>query len=180
MFGQAGFEWCIPFPYAESGAAMALYKEARGRAVRSQWWARLTGRSRALLSLKDVSQAGSDHSHSSAGIRAVPIAQIRGSENRADDFDCDFNPLQERTCERWLSIARAWQRGVSLPPVYLIQVGEYYFVRDGHHRISVARALGQESVEASVDVWIVDEPLPWEKPTQERRRKDGQAVAQPV
>jgi len=49
--------------------------------------------------------------------------------------------------------------------VELIQVGDVYFVRDGHHRISVARALGQRDVEAEVTLWQVTGPLPWEQPT---------------
>jgi hypothetical protein len=89
----------------------------------------------------------------------VLIAQIDGSENRSTDFDRNFNPLNDHTRDRWLSIARAWQRGRYLPPVKLIQVGDHYFVRDGHHRISVARALGWEVVYATVEVWIVGKPL---------------------
>jgi hypothetical protein len=57
-----------------------------------------------------------------------------------------------------------------LPPVALIQVGDYYFVRDGHHRISVARALGQQVIEATVEVWQVDKPLPWEQRVQAHDR----------
>ena len=81
------------------------------------------------------------------------IDQICGSESRAHDFDADFYPLQENTKERWLSIAAATQRGCQLPPVILIQIGESYFVRDGHHRISVARAQGQKTIQAKVETW---------------------------
>jgi hypothetical protein len=49
-----------------------------------------------------------------------------------------------------------------LPPVVLVQVGDVYFVRDGHHRISVARALGQLDIEAEVTVWHLSGPLPWD------------------
>jgi hypothetical protein len=47
--------------------------------------------------------------------------------------------------------------------VELVQVGDVYFVLDGHHRISVARALGQQDIEAKVMVWRVTGPLPWER-----------------
>ena len=83
----------------------------------------------------------------------VSIDQISGSECRARDLDADFNPLQENTKERWLRIAKALKRGVNLPPVILIQIGEHYFVRDGHHRISVARAQGQKMIRAKVEIW---------------------------
>jgi hypothetical protein len=61
-----------------------------------------------------------------------------------------------------MSIARARDRDKALPPVELIQVGDLYFVRDGHHRISVARAVGQRYIEAEVTAWQVSGPLPWE------------------
>ncbi len=87
-----------------------------------------------------------------AGARAVPIHQIRGSEGRYGDFDIDFNPLNSRTAGRWMSVAVAMSQGVTLPPVELIQVGEDYYVRDGHHRISVARAFGEKYIDAVVTV----------------------------
>jgi hypothetical protein len=96
-------------------------------------------------------------------MRTVPIEQIQGSESRSHEFDRNFNPLRGYNKDRWLSIAMARQRDKALPPVELIQVGEVYFVRDGHHRISVARALGQQDIEAEVVVWQVNGPLPWEK-----------------
>jgi hypothetical protein len=74
----------------------------------------------------------------------VSSDQIYGSESRVQDFNADINPLQDYTMGRWLSIATAMHRGLELPPVILIQIGELYFVRDGHHRISVARAQGQK------------------------------------
>jgi hypothetical protein len=95
----------------------------------------------------------------------VPIAQIGGSEGRAGDFDRDFNPLQDYTRERWLGIAAARERGKALPLVSLAQVGDIYFVKDGHHRISVARALGQKAIEAKVVEWQVEGSLPWETST---------------
>jgi hypothetical protein len=146
-----------------------LYDRALARGQQSSSWSGLTRRSRTLLSLAEVFEACTIQARSSAGQRVVAIAQIRGSENRAVDFDCDFNPLQEHTRDRWLGIAAARQRGRCLPPVALIQVGDRYFVRDGHHRISVARALGQETIEATVEVWQVDGPLPWEHPAEDPR-----------
>lgn len=60
-------------------------------------------------------------------------------------------------------MAVARQQGKALPPVRLVQVGDLYFVRDGHHRISVARALGQQDIKARVTIWQVEGPLPWER-----------------
>ena len=139
-----------------------LYARARQRARRGRFWASLTGRTESLLSLKQIRTACTVEAESDGGIRTVPISQIRGSEGRSRYFDRDFNPLYDQARGRWLSIVRARQQGKPLPPVALVQVGDAYFVQDGHHRISVARALGQLDVEARVTVWQVAGPVPWE------------------
>ncbi len=86
----------------------------------------------------------------SLGLRCVEIKRIVGTESRAGDFDADFNPRSDRTRDRWVRIAEVRLRQNALPPVDLIQVGSEYFVRDGHHRISVARALGNVFIDAQV------------------------------
>lgn len=143
-------------------ATDVLYARARNQGRRGLLWSALTGRSRRLLDLGEIKATCTVHSHRDVGIRVVPISQIRGSEGRCTDFDHDFNPLQEHNKGRWLHVARVWGSGKSLPPVELVQIGELYFVRDGHHRISVGRALGQRTVEAQVAEWQVSGPLPWE------------------
>jgi hypothetical protein len=139
-----------------------MYARARDQAQWSLLRSALTRRPHHLLALGEVNASCTVHAHRNAGMRTVPISQIRGSESRCTDFDRDFNPLQDHSRERWLHIARARKRGKALPPVELIQAGEIYFVRDGHHRISVARALGQRTIEAQVVVCQVSGSLPWE------------------
>jgi hypothetical protein len=92
-----------------------------------------------------------------AGVETVQLDRIRGSQGRCNDFDSAFTPLKNYNKERWLSVATAYQAGVALPLVSLIQVGEDYFVQDGHHRVSVARAFGQQQIEAEVTVMEVAE-----------------------
>src|SRR5262245_17583478 len=128
--------------------AEALFASARRAGRARQVWARLRGQSMRLLDLSRVASANTIGDRRAAGVQIVPIDQIRGSEGRCEDFDCAFHPLREYIEERWVSVARAQVRGISLPPVELIQLGEVYFVRDGHHRISVAAALGQQEVDA--------------------------------
>jgi hypothetical protein len=140
------------------------YFEVRARGRRAALWSKLTGKSRRLLCLAEIDAARVRDRHR-AGLRAVAIAQIRGSEGRSEDFDRCFYPIQNHSRERWMSVARARDKETALPPVDLIQVGELYFVRDGHHRISVARALGERYIEAEVTVWKVDGPLSWEQST---------------
>lgn len=122
-------------------------------------WAKLTRREYRLQSLQTVEKQLTRHARSYAGIRLVPIAQIGGSEGRCDDFDVAFRPLKSHTRERWISVAVACSRDVVLPVVELVQVGETYFVCDGHHRISVAKLAGQVEIEAAVTVWHTDAPI---------------------
>jgi hypothetical protein len=138
------------------GLAVRKWRDARFHGQLGQIWSRLTGRSGRLLDLSAWRAAGRLLGGRSAGIRTVPISKIRGSEGRSEDFDREFHPLRLHNQGRWLSVATARQRGVVLPPVELIQIGDIYFVRDGHHRISVAKAFGQEEIEAEVTVWETD------------------------
>jgi hypothetical protein len=162
-------------------ATVDLYE----RAAAGSWWYRLwtalRGRSPRLLDLRALAANWTIREQYFLGDRTVPIASIRGSESRSDDFDAAFHPTQPHTEVRWRNVARAWLTGVPLPPVELIQVGEVYFVRDGHHRISVARALGANAIDARVTRWDVDGPLPWQKPVRARRPAyQPPAQAQPV
>jgi hypothetical protein len=83
----------------------------------------------------------------------IEVERIRGSVCRACDLDADFLPLGSSLGQRWASIYAARQCGQSLPAVSVVQVGEVYYVRDGHHRVSVARLIGEEYIEAHVQVW---------------------------
>jgi hypothetical protein len=143
-------------------AANGLYARARERGRRAQFWSMLAGRARGLLDLADVEATCRVSASYDAGFQIVSIDRIRGSEGRVRDFDCNFYPLKDHNRERWLGIAEARDRGKVLPPVALVKVGDLYFVLDGHHRISVAQALGQLEIEATVIVWQVEGTLPWE------------------
>lgn len=156
-----------------------LYSRARERGQRGLFRSFFSRHSSCLRSLQEIEDTCAVHAHHDAGTQTVPLRQIRGSESRCADFDRDFNPLHDHNKGRWLSIAGARQRGKALPPVDLVQVGDIFFVRDGHHRISVARELGQQAIEAKVMVWQVTGPLPWEKSKGTiTRRRIGQETRQ--
>jgi hypothetical protein len=110
-------------------------------------------RTPALRSLRQASQEANGSGSRYLGTLAVPIEQIGGSEGKVDEFDASFRPLKPMNRDRWVSVAVAFLQGKTLPPVELIKIGQQYFVRDGHHRISVARAYGQYDVDAVVTVW---------------------------
>lgn len=84
------------------------------------------------------------------GLQVVPLDSIVGSVDRGKEFDRAFQPTSSQVRARWERIAQAMRRGEALPPVQLYRVGEVHFVRDGHHRVSVARALGRRDIEAYV------------------------------
>ena len=158
MLNQTGVQAGLRGPVPGSGtarAALGAFRKARcpdwGGKLRSL----LTGRSCRLLRLSDIQASSTVGNSHYAGTRPVAIRHIRGSEGRCEDFDAGFRPLRAHNRGRWTSVAEARLRGVTLPPVELILVGEVYYVRDGHHRISVARAFGQEHIDAEVTVWEV-------------------------
>jgi hypothetical protein len=87
------------------------------------------------------------------GTHAVEVSKISGTFNKQIDFDAQFHPTQRHSENRWLRVATAFLRGVELPPVELAEVDGQYFVKDGHHRVSVARALGYRYLDANIEVW---------------------------
>jgi hypothetical protein len=127
-------------------AAKAFY-QAFNHGRRNQLLAKILRRENHLQSLS--SQPVSSHRPTSH-IVTVPIRQIKGSLGRNEDFDVNFNPLQEHNRSRWISIATAMRMGIPMPAVELVQVGDIYYVRDGHHRISVAKSMYQEAIEARI------------------------------
>jgi len=93
------------------------------------------------------------------GIRTVSIDSIVGSEGRYRNFTKYFLPLKEDLRDRWKKVAQAHYFRQHLPPVELYKVQDVYFVKDGHHRISVARTKGVRNIEARVYEYECDVPL---------------------
>jgi hypothetical protein len=93
------------------------------------------------------------HRQYSRGLMTVPIRRIVGSEGRNRDFDRFFHPLNEHVSGRWVNVAVSVLSGRCLPPVQLIELDDNYYIRDGHHRVSVASAIGQKDIEAQIIVW---------------------------
>jgi hypothetical protein len=103
-----------------------------------------------LLSLGEEVAALGYRGERSLGLCVVPLGTIVGTVDNRRDFDRAFRPTSSRARERWERLAVAQRRGESLPPIEVYRVGERHFVRDGHHRVSVAAATGQDSIEAYV------------------------------
>jgi hypothetical protein len=129
------------------------FLRVRRRAATAKLIARLRGEPDdvgVILPYEEVIAALGLKSERSLGLKVVPLAAIVGTIDRGRDFDRSFRPTSRRVRARWESIAAAMRRGEAMPPVDLLKVGEIYFVRDGHHRVSVARALGLNDIDAYV------------------------------
>lgn len=132
--------------------AISMFWQATFQGWLHKIWAMITRRTSRLLELEDTLCCSSLENSHYAGLKTVDINHIRGTQGKADAFDAEFNPIAETTRSRWVGIALQKLRGRELPPVELVKVGDIYFVRDGHHRISVAHMLGQQFIEAEVTV----------------------------
>jgi hypothetical protein len=126
------------------------FERAYGKAFWRKVIKRLTGENNELLPFDSVRESLPLKGQRYIGLHQVPIDQIVGSMGRYRDFDRAFLPLQKRTKDRWISIDRAHYEEVELPPVELYKMGEVYFVKDGNHRVSVARERGQTYLDAYV------------------------------
>jgi hypothetical protein len=103
-----------------------------------------------LLSFEEVRREVVAQNRLHRGTKIVKVGKIVGSVGRWRDFDRSFLPARASVGQKWKRIDRAFQRGEDLPPVELYEVGEAYFVVDGHHRVSVARYHDAPTVEATV------------------------------
>lgn len=136
-------------------SAVRLFERSRNKARWKKIFGRLHGELRRLEQLECFQSVVRLSGRHAEGVRAVALDQIQGSVDGAATFDRDFYPMSDRTQSRWVRVATAIMRGEPLPPVELIQVGDRYFVVDGHHRISVARVLKYTHIDAVVTVWKV-------------------------
>ena len=115
--------------------------------------------SRRLLPFEEVKDKLEIWFAEDLGIQNVPIDSIVGSEGRYRAFTRSFLPLQEDLRDRWKKIDQVRESRQDLPPVELYKVSNAYFVKDGHHRISVARVKGAKYIEARVYEYQCDVPL---------------------
>jgi hypothetical protein len=84
------------------------------------------------------------------GVQLIRLDTIVGTVDSTRDFDRRFRPTSARVRERWERLALAQRRGESMPPIDVYRIDDLHFVRDGHHRVSIALATGQTMIEADV------------------------------
>jgi hypothetical protein len=129
------------------------FTRVRRRAVLARVSDRLRGQPsdvNVILPFEEVVDALGRVSERALGLQTVPLDSIVGSVGRTRDFDRSFRPTSNRMRPRWEGIANAQRRGKDLPPISVYRIGDMHFVRDGHHRVSVARAQGRDAIDAYV------------------------------
>lgn len=129
--------------------ALNEFKQARRQAVLEMMTSRLMGRSVDLLSFNEIAGMLKVQGRSERGIQDIPIAAIVGSVGRYNDFTRSFLPRQDWDADRWAHVKTAGHVA-DLPPIDVYKIGEAYFVLDGNHRVSIARRLGLEFIQALV------------------------------
>ncbi|MGH2763340.1 MAG: hypothetical protein ACRDL0_11340 [Thermoleophilaceae bacterium] len=138
-------------PTIDAQTAFARQRRARRRRRVVGW---LTGRRRAsshLPTLDDALGPAPVGTRREVGLTAVPLRSIVGTAEcaKARAFDAAFRPPASSR-RRWEGLWIAGRRGAALPPISVYRVRGRHFVGDGHHRVSVARALGMDAIDAEV------------------------------
>ena len=129
------------------------FQRARRRQVMSRLARRLSrdpGAVDVILPFGEVVAALGRVEERYIGLQSIDLDTVLGTVDRERGFDRQFRPTTARVRARWERIANAARRGEALPPISVYRIGDVHFVRDGHHRVSVARALGRETIDAYV------------------------------
>jgi hypothetical protein len=135
------------------------FERARHKALMHEMLSIVRRQSNDLIPYHEVRSRVSPDRESYRGFQVVPVDKIVGSVDRFHDFDRAFLPRHGHTAGRWQNVDRAYYQDVRLPPIQLYKVGEIYFVKDGNHRVSVAKERGVEFIDAEVIEGHIRVPL---------------------
>ena len=133
-------------------SALEDFHRARSKAALQHFWANITGKSLDLLPFDEISEKLHASAKTEKGLQEIPLKSIIGSVGRYYDFDRNFLPLRDSDVARWATVKTAMVKpgGTGVPPISVYQVGEAYFVLDGNHRVSIAKQMGMDEIEAYV------------------------------
>lgn len=147
--------------------AIRDFRNARREAAVKQLLTRITGKPNDLLAYNEISSKLHVTETVDRGLQEIPIDSIVGSVGRAKDFTRDFLPKRDSDVERWARVKAAVLDMKGWPPIEVYQIDEVYFVKDGNHRVSVARQLGTSTISAIVTEIKTNLPLsPDDHPTE--------------
>ena len=130
--------------------AQADFNKARTKEFISRVLHLLRPQRNRLLNFNEIKSLLRPQGEIYRGMQVVELKNIIGSEGRYRDFNAAFLPKSDHGRSRWESVDKAHLQDVILPPIKLYKVGNYFFVRDGNHRVSVARMQGVEAIDAEV------------------------------
>lgn len=139
------------------------FRRARRRCALAQLagWLRLEPGGASLLNFDEVVRALGLRDQYYLGLRTIRLDTVAGTIEARPEFDRAFRPTTNRVRERWEQLALAQRRGVPMPPIDVYGVDGFHFVKDGHHRVSVARATGQEMIDAYVTEVLTQVAANW-------------------
>ncbi len=126
------------------------YNAARRKAFVEEMLSHVTGRPSDLLPFEEVRQSLRLQDSTYKGLHEIELDKIVGSVGRYRDFTRTFLPKSDRSEDRWRRVDAVTHDMVGTPPIEVFKIGDVYFVRDGNHRVSVARAHGAKTIEAYV------------------------------
>lgn len=126
------------------------FNRAKNKAFFNEIQHFLTPEEASLISLNDVKQMIKPTNETYIGMKVIPIDKIVGSEGRYNDFDNRFFPKSSHLKNRWEHVDEAAIQSIDLPPIKVYEIAGLYFVRDGNHRVSVAKSRGTEFIDAEV------------------------------
>lgn len=126
------------------------FAKAKSKAFFNEIQHLLTPEEATLISLNDVKKLIKPQNETYVGMKTIPIEKVVGSEGRYQDFDNKFFPKSSHLKNRWQHVDEAAIQAIDLPPIKVYEISGLYFVRDGNHRVSVAKARGTEFIDAEV------------------------------
>lgn len=127
-----------------------IFNSARARAFLEDMFNLLRGKSTELLSFEDIRARLRLREESYKGLQDIEVDKIVGSVGRYKDFTSTFLPRSNDMRERWSRVYAQINSMEGVPPIEVYKVGDTYFVRDGNHRVSIARQIGAKTIQAHV------------------------------
>ncbi len=126
------------------------FERACSRAAWLHIKAMITGQPDDLLWMARARESTGPLNESYRGVKTIEVDSIAGSESRATEFNSDFLPRKRHLDARWSRVNSAFHEGLELPPIRVFELEGDYFVRDGNHRVSVAKYYGVKCIDAEV------------------------------
>lgn len=138
------------FPHADAENDFLRMRRSQVLSRLARWLRREPDDVNIMLPFDEVVAAVGQSGERRLGLQVITLDSIVGSVDKTRDFDRRFRPTTGRVRERWERLALAQRRGEAIPPIEVYRIGGLHFVIDGHHRVSVAHALGLKTIDAYV------------------------------